>query len=839
MPKPRQIQELKFLGFKKGLMPSASPNTGLDGLIRSKNIYNYLIPEKLSTRAGYQLKYQTPIGSNPNLADEEFIDFDNYFDRKNDEGVEVTIYLTRATVTSQFTNLTLNTLQVYARPYFTGSYWRDEWKNLTELKITKIQAFPVISGLKYISVYGNYGNLAQFRLINYSKARTMPVAIIKSYDNGSYTNILVNDQQELDRWAVNDDIVIMCDYIPIKTLQANAEAIMDEVEFVRATNKIIIGFGGEKYRRALVIEHINQYLYVDLTQYKLNQTEDLSFRQTNRIVIEQCVIDYTLSSLSHVFGSGNLTAGEYSAILVLNQLGYELQKNYDYKLTVSSSQSVLFQPYIVLGLLSRRTKFLELYFNHDQLNHYLAYKFEVSGDDDKTKLWKTTLTKNIYLEQSLTPTSNEYFIEDCATSQANTNSAGSWLANVYDFSTFNGDAPTVGNDAGEYYVEDYCDFTELNYLTGEGMHVGSLSYPVGNLKSNLQGIFTITIKFMIIRTGATTVNAEFRAWGDSGGNSFLQGLSGNQGVWITKTFDYDFGTVQTWKALSVTVLEQVSGEVSNYRLRIAELKIIKKQNIYLDGNSAYLEELSTRLGYVGDLVKDFGVSHVRNGFVYVTQAYINEKYRTTVFKNAINSDGANMQTIIPAENSYPIDSNFGQNIIGINSTVSSNLVVLTESTVNILDPDSGATVERLVGFGLKSKFSLVSIRGSLYYASDNDLIRLSPTTGYQPQQISAVALRKQYNEISLKNKIRACFDRYAIYRIRLEDTETIPYKELIYHEELGFNEAEREHHPVKFINGMFGFVWYVAGDNNIYSEPFNLEDIIGYADVYGDYRSGW
>ncbi len=295
MPKPRQMQELKFLGFKKGLMPSPSPNAGLDGLIRSKNLYNFLVPEKLTTRGSYYLKYETPIGTNSNLQDEEFIDFDNYFDRKSGEGVEVTLYLTRATVKSDYTDLTLRTIQVYARPYFNGSYWRDEWENLTELKITKIQSIQTVGTLKHVVVHGNYGNLAQWRVINYSKARTTPMAIIKSYNQGSYTYLLVNDQYIVDNWTADDNIVLMQDYVPIRTLQANAEAIMDEVEFVRGTNKIIIGFGGaDKDRRSLVVEHVNSWLYTDISPYTTDQVDDENFRHTNRLVIEQSVIDIML-----------------------------------------------------------------------------------------------------------------------------------------------------------------------------------------------------------------------------------------------------------------------------------------------------------------------------------------------------------------------------------------------------------------------------------------------------------------------------------------------------------------------------------------------------------------
>lgn len=832
MPKPRQIQELKFLGFRKGLMPSPSPNSGLDGFIRSKNLYNFLVPEKLTARNNYQLKYQSPIGTIPELNNEEFIDFDNYFDRKFDEGAEITLYLTRATVTSQYSDLTLTTLQVYARPFYNGSYWRDAWENLTRLFITKIDSIQTIGALKYVVIKGNYGDKAQWRIINYSKNKTKPLAILHSYNSGNNTFVLVNNQYVLDNWSVNDNIILMRDYIPLRTLQANAEAIMDEVDFVRATNKMIIGFGGDKDRRALVIEYVNQYLYMNTSPFSLNQVQDLSFRQTNRLVIEQCVTDYSLVKFSYIKGTGNLTAGDYSAIGVINNLGYELQKNNEDKLTLVDNDSVLFQPFVDLGLLSRRTTRIELFFNHDKLNHYLAYDWDIAGTDKNIVNWKTFLTEHIYLEQSIAPTSNEYHIEDCATSQANSNSYGSWLKN----DSF---LPTLGSDAGDYYVESDLIFL-VTQLPNQGIHLGNLVYPVGNLKSNLIGKFTITIKYMVVKSGATTFTAEFLAKDDSGNIATLKYLSGNQNQWITETFEYDFGTSQTWQNLAIAIFDsQVTTQRSSYKIRIAELKIIKTQNIYLDKNSTYREELSTRLGYIGDLVKDFGVSHVRSGFVYVSQAYINEKYRATVFRNAINSDGANMQTIIPAENSYQIDSNFGQNIIGINSTVNSNLVVLTESTVNILDPDSGATVERLVGYGLKSKHSLVSIRGSLYFASDNDLIRISPTTGYQPQAITMLALRKQYNDLKLKNKIRGCFDRYSVYRIRTEPDDNFDYKELLYHEEFGFNEAEREHHPVKFVNGMFGFVWFVAEDFNIYSEPFNLEDIIGYADVYGDYRSGW
>lgn len=845
--KLKRLQEIRFQGFRKGLLPSVNPNAGVDGLVRSKNLYNFSLPEKLITRPSYELKYETPIGMYSDLLNEEVISFDNYFDRNN-EGAEVTIYVTKAITTSQYTDLTLPTIQIYARPYYNGAYWKDKWENLTKIHITKINSISTTTGgIKLITLDGNYGNLAQWRIINYSIDRKRPCSVIKSYDEGTNTVFIISDQQYLNDWNINDNIVLMRDYIPITTHAANYETNAQQIDFVRGTNKMIIGFGGDKGKRALVIERVKSYFYINLDIFNevLNSVDKLSFKQTNRIVIDQIVTDYTVLDAIGSTITGTLPSGDYSGKFVLAFDGYELQENYEKKITLTNNLNAVWTPLLDIGKVNRRLKHIEVYFNYDLLNHYKANKWDVSGDDPNKEIWLLQPNGQAII---ITVPDNLFFPnihdEDCATSLSNSNNAGSWQQ--YSKTINNYTTADVFLDGSDYYVRGTVEQILItNPYNSTGINAGSLRYPINALSRYPSGEYNLSFRITYHHpTGNPSWNyyMELSIIKTNGSKIAISTISVINNTWTDYDIDFDFGNETDWEFIQISVYESNFPATTGY-IKIDRMQINEISNAIITADpNQYGEEIYTRLGYIGELVKDFGVSHVRNNFIYCSQAYINEKYRTTVFRNAINSDGANMQTIIPAETAIEIESVFGQNIIGIASVPNSNLIIFTESTITILDPESSVSIERFVGSGLKTKQSMVALKGSIYYCSDNDIMKISPNTGYIPQPISAFTLRKQYEKIKRKDLITACFDRFVAYRLSLpidENTTEEDFKELIFVDEFGFSEAERTHHPVKLINGMFGFVWFLADDNNIYSEPFNLEEIIGYADVYGDYRSGW
>lgn len=827
--KPRRLTELKFLGFTKGLMPSSEPNSGIDALIRSKNLINYIQPTKLTTRNNYYLKYETPIGSNPDIFQEQFIGFDNYFDKNGDEGIEITLYVTKGITKSNYTSLQLETTQVYARPYYTGSYWRDDWKNLTQVIISKVTVSDINEDEKYFKIAGNYGNLSQWRIINYTKNKFKPFAILKSINDGTDTKVLIQSYYDTPGFAVNDEVVLMPDYIPIETHRLNSQTITQEIEFVRATNKMIIGFGGKEGRRSLVVEKVKNYLNLNLSNFSLTQAQKDSFLITDRLVCEQCVTDYNYLSATFSFDNGDLPAGSYKVVSVTNYNGIELQVNNTQTVSIQANKKIKFSPFISLGYMSRRLKYFELFFNADLLNEKLTKSYEVTTDKDQTpKLWKSLKSEHIFLDESAGIV--ELHTESCATSQANANSIGQWKQNNGSTMTL---PASLGVDAGDYYVE-----SEGNYIgvDPDGFYSGELIYPCNSLAQPLLGNKSYSFTFNYL---ANCFSAEFFIRLKNNTVINIASFYGDN-TWLTLTKTIQLPDEDFTDAVIGLSYYQGGAAVPYCGVKIKSMSITIASQLYFGLADLYGAELDTRLGYNGELVKDFGVSHVRNAVVFVSQAYIKERYPLLVFFNAINSDGANMQTIIPAINFLQIGDIFGKNIVGIGSAINTNLIVFTESSVNIVDPDSGTAIERSVGNGLATKRSLISIKGTIYYCGENDIMKISPQTGYQSIPVTSISLRKQYKNIKRKDLISACFDRFQTYRLTLSSSETdIDYRELVYADDYGFNELDRDHHPVLLINGMFGFVWFVAEDNNIYAEPFNIEEIIGYADVYGDYRSGW
>jgi hypothetical protein len=117
-------------------------------------------------------------------------------------------------------------------------------------------------------------------------------------------------------------------------------------------------------------------------------------------------------------------------------------------------------------------------------------------------------------------------------------------------------------------------------------------------------------------------------------------------------------------------------------------------------------------------------------------------------------------------------------------------------------------------------------------------MQMAAPTGYIAEPISDRYVRDIYQAIADKSTAHCCLDKYGAYRIALKDSKTdLEFPELLLTNR-GWCDQERFHHPQVYRNGLGGRVWFM-NNGNIYAFPFDEEAFIGYADVYGNYNSGW
>jgi hypothetical protein len=87
-----------------------------------------------------------------------------------------------------------------------------------------------------------------------------------------------------------------------------------------------------------------------------------------------------------------------------------------------------------------------------------------------------------------------------------------------------------------------------------------------------------------------------------------------------------------------------------------------------------------------------------------------------------------------------------------------------------------------------------------------------------------------------KTYLVSCIDRFGTYRMILQPVDSA--QELLLTEK-GWLDQDREHHPVVIRNGFLGNVWFMDSIGNIYSIPQNIQEQIGYGDLYSSSYKEW
>lgn len=836
----KQLNDAKVFDFV-GIQDNVDPLSDRRSVVKCTNLEPHVKPGLFTLREPYQLKYKKPVDIYERINSEEFVSFDNFYEKTAREQAEVTVLISKGEVRaplingSRITDYVFNSVNIYVRPHWSGSGWFNSWMWLNEPIITRITSAPDATYKNKIQVYGYHGNMLQWTLINVTKDKTIPYAILRSAQNGSNTDLWISTfDPDID---VNDDIVLMRNYIPIKYLIQNYNVLREEISFHRVQSKMRIGFGGKEGRIALGIDYAKNI--IKAAPYQFTDVDPLLdefyFADCNRLIVQP----YTLFNerddfkLGIIIGTGTLAAGTYYFRLtgVLNDSDEVMVLQQ--QTTVEANKSFIAIPSIRAGALSRRLTNLKVYFSENGTDYYLWKEFPVVSFGDSISSQDWALNDDGYFTylsaaNALTPPA-EINTESNATSAADTNALGSW----------------TGSNAA---VVAATNFAVQSTIGANGFPYPGLFFPINKFAEPLKPgrSYEVIVRHKGVTAFTQDQQVHIMLWKDD--------PAGNNDVYIdTNTIISLFTTFQTITfTLNVPETDEnlsgfylvfwaygVDHNNSGDTYAIESLSIIEEDTVSINDVLLLGTEMSLELGYQAtfNLVRDWMNAVYLNGRTYVSPAYIEKRYETYVFGSQINGDGANMYDVIPAGATvYPVDEYRGEIVTGMVVLHNLNIAIFTDGGLVILDPDTGNTREVARGFGLRCKGSIMVFRGRIIYGSDDDFIQISASEGYEAVPISSKSVREIYNNLTNKLLLTACFDRFGTYHVAIG--EEAEYRELLLTTDRGWINQDREHYPQVFRNGLGGRVWFL-NEGDIYAMPYSEEEFVGYADLYGDYRAGW
>ena len=830
----------KFLDFK-GLERNSNQPDRNSNLLRVTNMDTHQKPGTMTLREGYELRYPKPTDIVYNrIENGDFISFENFYEKTAAQGTEITVEVQTGEVvsptmdTGKITDYKFRAANIWIRPYWNGSYWLDNWQWLNESWITKITVDVDATYKNKIQFEGYFGNLSQWTLINATKDTRIPIAVLKTKQNGTNTDCWLGTWDPA--YDVNDVVILMRNYIPLDIQKYNYDVNRKEISFHRIFSKMRIGFGGKEKRYGYGIEFIRSTI----------QLADYNFPSVDpELVGTEYIFAAGLKTMLSVYTAFDFNE-DYDFIIASAAGDLPIQTHY-FRMTVvldgtdevmvkekeiitTELSKLLALPVIRLGSFNRRITEAKIYYSANGDDYYLFGNYSISNkgslEIDQKNL---ELMQNGYLACQLTSGATELHTEPNAASASDTNSVGSWTA----FVSSTGLSSVV---ATNYALEMEALVTTIEM---------KIKYPLDKFAYDLKPgkKYTIAIRCKASDPTEGALGLQI-LYNDPGAGGILSiGLTSTfiTNAYVDYTFEITLPTAHAADWLYFALTLGGGGMVAaGTKVDIESFSIIEKDTAYLDTSTVLGESMLVELGYqpTFNLVKDWMDALVTQGRTWLAGSYIEERYDNLIFGSQISGLSANMHDVIPAQTFLDVEKYSGEVVVGIALLSNGTMVALKDGSLVIVEPETGQIYEVNVGFGCINKNSVLVVRDSLYYNSQFDIMKMSAATGYIAQSISDRFVRDIYQAITDKSTAHCCMEKYGSYLLALvDDKEGVEFPELLLTSR-GWLDQNRFHHPQVYRNGLAGRIWFMH-DGDIYALPFDEDAFIGYADVYGNYDSGW
>lgn len=755
---------------------------------RLLNVHAHQKPGQILLRPGYELKYDVPEDSR--IGNSSVINFDMFYDRQtNLDGEEITVLLQKGTVSS-FDLLAIgekiDMLCFWARPYWNGTMWVDEWQWLNETIITKIKS--VDSTYHNVIEILNNGieedALIGYTIYNKTKSSFARIITNKSVDS---TTMRINHTL-FSSWEIDDVIIISRAWIDLDSLNALYNIAYNDVVFHRINNDLRIGFGGYENRPGLMIGYRKSSLFISSIDFSATHP-DLEeegvlqkFGEINRLILEPHILDttQTIYGISLTTETGTMPEGTYHFKLTGVMDDYAEQVIAEANITVNS-QDIFIQPYIVLGKDNLRITKTNLYYSTDGITYYKIR-------EDNLRSFGSTPQSTLIIDGNGRLNTESLSLEGSGEFHRNANAAN-----------ITNEANTIGEWANIGYVHPSIPslFPTVGY-----MHpvIGSVTPPNGthlllwqNPLSSSQWMairsplitadrklltvsFKIIARYVTIRVSSTGIFPN----PFNGGQDFRDIVLEDVMDWQEISFDmYVEGSLTFWV---------MQGNVGNQRIGIDSLTVTNPNA----GDIQLGTEMRTAMGYTPtlNLVRGWDQALKLRGRIYYLNPFVEKRYENYILVSHIHSSGAFMWDIASFSNFREIERYDSNSAIGMKLLPTMEIMILKDRSFEIIADDGIAGIPRepILDVSCVSRDTVQDILGTIFVCGEEDIYMFSVSKGVTP--ILKESIRDIYLAIEHKKDLFATRDKHNTYRIRIPDkvnkteflfTENGPIEERKYH----------------------------------------------------------
>ncbi len=342
-------------------------------------------------------------------------------------------------------------------------------------------------------------------------------------------------------------------------------------------------------------------------------------------------------------------------------------------------------------------------------------------------------------------------------------------------------------------------------------------------------------------------NYLFVATYDNGTSNGIYRSSDNGDTWEAvntglSTLDildlYVFGNVILAGALTGEIFRSVDGEnwiegtgLTGYMYfqqaeRISEfyvdkISIKEKSNTVFSGLADISTEMNAELGYVPtyNLVRGWDQVLCFRGRVYYLNPYVEKRYNNFLLVSNIHSNGSFMYDIASFSNFRELEKFDSNESIGMALLPTMEILILKDSSIMPIDPDTGAAREPIYGVSCISRASIVNANGIVRWCGGEDINQLNISKGFYVEPLLKGTIRDLYLALPDKASILCVRDKYNTYRLRTYKPE-LKTEYLL--SENGWIEEKKWHFPEIYRSGFRNKLYFLSL-GNIYVEKIELD----------------
>ena len=329
------------------------------------------------------------------------------------------------------------------------------------------------------------------------------------------------------------------------------------------------------------------------------------------------------------------------------------------------------------------------------------------------------------------------------------------------------------NDSPEFVAVGECSkrFYTMNYFYGRISTMLDSSESAYRYNIRARGKVKYTGSDARIIHVETAIYKANDPTGEGAENSWFDNMISVELSPSNDEYEFEFTGAEVIKSINDLELHVITGPFNEEVELVVGEVYVKRQSaeLSLDGSTKPGDDMEYLMGYYPtfDLVRDWKQSLAFNGRAHFLSPYIEKRYPNMLVKSVVSGAGAFMYDVAPAGVEYIEVGRFdGSQPVGMEVMPSSDLLILKENAVIVIDPDTGYARNIGSGKGCVSKSSVVRLSDGVIWCGEEDVYMISPSLALTERGLLGDSIRNLYHSIVNKQAIISTRDRYGNYIFR-------------------------------------------------------------------------